>query len=155
MGQTIRNLGAHIAIPPGLFQEKISRLVHRASYIEDHRDFLSTSPHRHGYIYRAMIAFESLTIFSSFVFLTGFRPQITTNMDGSRRLSIAVHHLYHMLKSVEKHPREIDIILYYPISDYIDYLEIMTPFELHREIQVPHLYKINNDERFLIYRYKG
>ena len=61
----------------------------------------------------------------------------------------------HMLKSVEKHPREIDIILYYPIPDYIDYLEIMTPFELHREIQVPHLYKINNDERFLIYRYKG
>ena len=58
-----------------------------------------------------------------------------------------------ILKSVEQHPREVDIILYYPIPDYVEYLEICTPFNLYREVPIPGLYKINNDERFLIYRH--
>lgn len=57
-----------------------------------------------------------------------------------------------ILKSVEQHPREIDIILYYPSSVYIQYLERSTSFKLLQEVQVPGLYKINENERFLIYR---
>lgn len=57
-----------------------------------------------------------------------------------------------ILKSVETKQREIDVILYYPTNDYIEYLEKNTPFECVQEVRVPGLYNINNSERFLIFR---
>lgn len=58
----------------------------------------------------------------------------------------------HILVSVEKFKREVDVILYYPSEDYIFYLENHTSFELLKEIHLPGLYENNANERFLIYR---
>lgn len=57
-----------------------------------------------------------------------------------------------ILDSVDLLRREVDIILYYPNYEYIEYLETYTPFELAQEVQVPGLYNINKNERFVIYR---
>ena len=57
-----------------------------------------------------------------------------------------------ILHSVEQHNREVDIILYYPTAEYIQYLETQTPFKLLQEVKVPGLYNINKNERFLIFR---
>lgn len=58
-----------------------------------------------------------------------------------------------ILESVEQKNRQVDIILYYPTSDYIQYLENSTVFEHLKEVQVPGLYENNENERFVIYRY--
>lgn len=57
-----------------------------------------------------------------------------------------------ILDSIDFLRREVDIILYYPNQEYIDYLETYTPFELVQEVQVPELYKVNINERFVIFR---
>lgn len=60
-----------------------------------------------------------------------------------------------IVRSVEQENREVELILYYPTSKYIKYLETSTSFELIQEIKIPWLNKINKDERFLIYRFEG
>lgn len=57
-----------------------------------------------------------------------------------------------IIKSVEVNKRDVDVILYYPIEDYIEYLEEHTEFKCIQEVKVPGLYNINQSERFLIYR---
>lgn len=57
-----------------------------------------------------------------------------------------------ILDSFESHPRKIDLILYYPSAVYIHYLKRITSFKLLKEVKVPGLYNINENERFLIYR---
>lgn len=57
-----------------------------------------------------------------------------------------------ILSSVEKFPREIDVILYYSSDDYVYFLETQTSFELKKEVIIPGLYEKNQYERFLIYR---
>ncbi|MCU9614625.1 SAM-dependent methyltransferase [Caldibacillus lycopersici] len=57
-----------------------------------------------------------------------------------------------ILLSVENYKRKVDIILYYPSTDYIFYLENQTAFELVDEIKLMPLYEKNKNERFLIYR---
>jgi SAM-dependent methyltransferase len=58
-----------------------------------------------------------------------------------------------ILQSVEKQKRSVDIILYYPTNDYIQFLENSTLFELLKEIHVPGMYERNENERFLIFRF--
>ncbi|MBO0991800.1 class I SAM-dependent methyltransferase [Bacillus sp. SD088] len=57
-----------------------------------------------------------------------------------------------ILTSVKQHPRSVDLILYYPSLDYLEFLETHTPFEMLKEIQVVDWYEQNKNERFLIYR---
>ncbi len=57
-----------------------------------------------------------------------------------------------ILISVEKSKREIELVLYYPSEDYIDYLEHQTSFEIIDEIRLPELSERDPSERFLIYR---
>lgn len=59
-----------------------------------------------------------------------------------------------ILLSVEQYPRSIDVILYYPTSEYIQFLEGNTTFKLVKEVRVPELYDQNNNERFVIFRYE-
>jgi len=59
-----------------------------------------------------------------------------------------------ILLSVENSPRSVDIILYYPTAEYIQYLETQTPFKLLKEIKVPELYEQNSNERFVIFRFE-
>ncbi|GMA61299.1 SAM-dependent methyltransferase [Alicyclobacillus fastidiosus] len=57
-----------------------------------------------------------------------------------------------ILKSFEKTPRELDLLLYYPSDDYIYFLENETPFELQAEVTLEDLFVNDPYERFLIYR---
>ncbi len=57
-----------------------------------------------------------------------------------------------ILKSFEKTPRKLDLLLYYPSDDYIFYLENETPFELQTEVPLRDLSEHNPYERFSIYR---
>lgn len=59
--------------------------------------------------------------------------------------------LENILKSFEKNPRNIDLIIYYPSDNYIQFLEYRTPFLLKKEIPIEDLYEKDSSERFLIY----
>jgi SAM-dependent methyltransferase len=56
-----------------------------------------------------------------------------------------------ILLSVEQTNRQIELILYYPSSEYIYYLENNTAFEMIKEVTLPE-YNHNSNEKFLIYR---
>ena len=60
-----------------------------------------------------------------------------------------------ILLSVERKKRTVDIILYYPTTEYVEYMETSTPFELLDEVRVPRMYEQNDNERFLIFRYEA
>lgn len=57
--------------------------------------------------------------------------------------------IYNILRSVEENQRKINIIIYYPMDDYIKFLKNKTPFNLLKEIKVPDTK--NSQEKFLIY----
>lgn len=57
-----------------------------------------------------------------------------------------------ILQSVDQQKRTIDLILYYPTTAYIQFLETRTTFEYVKEVKVPGLYEQNENERFLIFR---
>lgn len=58
--------------------------------------------------------------------------------------------VHNILRSVEKDRRTVDLILYYPIHVYIDFLETSTPFTIVNEIKVPGGSDIK--DKFIIYR---
>lgn len=55
-------------------------------------------------------------------------------------------------ESLKKHPRQVDIILYYPNVDYTVFLENRTDFRLIQVIKTPK-YFLDNRECFKVYRY--
>lgn len=57
-----------------------------------------------------------------------------------------------ILRSIEKHPRQVELVLYYPHKDYIYFLEKNTAFNLVQEIRIDGFYEKDNDERILIYQ---
>lgn len=57
-----------------------------------------------------------------------------------------------VLLSVEQVARPVDVILYYPTAEYVQFMDNQTPFELWKEVKVDRLYDKNDNERFLIYR---
>lgn len=59
-----------------------------------------------------------------------------------------------ILQSADQHPRTIDLILYYPTTAYIQFLETRTTFEFVKEVKVSGLYERNENERFLIFRFR-
>ena len=59
-----------------------------------------------------------------------------------------------ILKSFEKNPRDMDLIIYYPSDEYIQFLEYRTPFMLENEIILEELYKSDDKEKFVIYSLK-
>lgn len=66
-------------------------------------------------------------------------------------LQIFITVLNNILKSVERSPRTIELVLFFPSQDYISHLTHNTAFEQFREIELP---GVEGDlrERFLIYR---
>lgn len=67
-------------------------------------------------------------------------------------LSIFIKVVNRILESAESSPRDMDLILYYPSGDYVQFLEYQTGFELVKEVLLPGLYEKNSNERFLVYR---
>lgn len=57
-----------------------------------------------------------------------------------------------ILKSVEREHRIVDIILYYPTTEYLHFLHDRTAFELYDDIKVAGLFEKDEHERFLIFR---
>ena len=57
-----------------------------------------------------------------------------------------------ILRSVEQYKRPVDIILYYPTSDYIEFLETSTPFELIKGVKVSSMHEKDPNELFLVFR---
>ena len=57
-----------------------------------------------------------------------------------------------ILLSFEKHPRQIELILFYGSEDYIFFLENQTGFELKEEIKLSPLSERDSYERFVIYQ---
>ena len=57
--------------------------------------------------------------------------------------------IMNILKSYEVQPRRIDIILYYPAHDYLDYLQYETPFEQLIEIALEGERNVN--ERIIVF----
>ncbi|NLJ86298.1 MAG: class I SAM-dependent methyltransferase [Firmicutes bacterium] len=56
-----------------------------------------------------------------------------------------------ILRSVEKHKRPVDIVLYYPMPEYKEFLRSRTPFQLLNKVKVPGV--DDKREKFLIYRW--
>ena len=67
-------------------------------------------------------------------------------------LQIFMKVIKNILLSMEKYPRDIELILYYPSDDYIYYLENFTGFMLSQEINIPNLSLIDKRQKFLIYK---
>ena len=59
-----------------------------------------------------------------------------------------------ILQSYEENIRDMDIIMYYPSSEYLDYLDYKTPFILEKEVKLEELYKNDPKEKFVIYSLK-
>ncbi|CEG21566.1 hypothetical protein BN1080_00478 [Planococcus massiliensis] len=66
-------------------------------------------------------------------------------------VQIFISVLNNILESYEQKTREIDLILFFPSDDFIDYLVHWTPFELAEEMELPASGK-DFRERFLVYR---
>ncbi|NLZ92657.1 MAG: SAM-dependent methyltransferase [Firmicutes bacterium] len=60
--------------------------------------------------------------------------------------------VYNIMRSVEEYRRTVDLILYYPICEYKDFLNTSTPFTIINKIRVPGGSDIK--EKFIIYRLK-
>lgn len=67
-------------------------------------------------------------------------------------LPIFMKVLHHIMRSTEEKKHTVDVILYYPSLDYLDYLNRYTPFEKLKEIPIPSLHEKVWNERFVIYR---
>ena len=78
-----------------------------------------------------------------FYFFNPFSIQIFMNVIGN------------ILLSVERNARSVDVILYYPTNEYVQFMYSQTPFELVKEFQVDRLYQHDENERFLVYRFGG
>lgn len=55
-----------------------------------------------------------------------------------------------ILHSFRKHPRRMDLILYYPLPKFKQFLREATPFEVINKVKVPRM--IDHREKFIIYR---
>lgn len=60
-----------------------------------------------------------------------------------------------IMRSLELHPRQADIIVYYPTEEYLCYLDHKTDFRLNSGMLIHGAYEKNKQEQILIYRYDG
>lgn len=56
-----------------------------------------------------------------------------------------------ILESYENNMRDMDIIMYYPSNEYLDFLDYKTPFILNKEVRLKDLYEKDPKEKFVIY----
>lgn len=59
-----------------------------------------------------------------------------------------------ILQSYEENMRDMDIIMYYPSTEYLDFLDYRTPFILNKEVNLEDLYEKDPREKFVIYSLK-
>ncbi|WP_245629820.1 class I SAM-dependent methyltransferase [Domibacillus robiginosus] len=59
-----------------------------------------------------------------------------------------------ILASVEKSPRQVTLILYYPSEEYLYFLENQTVFNWLDEVKISGMYEKNEHERFVLFQYQ-
>ena len=85
--------------------------------------------------------FEILPEHNRFYFFNPFSVQIFRQV------------VRNILTSVKKSPREVDIILYYPMPEFKRFLHNDTPFRLINKVKLSGT--VDPKEKFLIYRLDG
>ena len=83
--------------------------------------------------------YEISTLDNKFYFFNPFSIQIFSKV------------IDNILESYEENMREMDIIMYYPSAEYLDFLDYKTPFILNKEIYLKDLYEKDDREKFVIY----
>ncbi len=58
--------------------------------------------------------------------------------------------VFNIISSINKHPRDITIIIFYTIPDYVNFLKNHTPFTLAARVKTPN--KTDKYQHFLIYK---
>lgn len=86
--------------------------------------------------------YEISTLDNKFYFFNPFSIQIFSKV------------IDNILESYEENMRDIDIIMYYPSAEYLDFLDYKTPFILNKEIYLKDLYEKDDKEKFVIYSLK-
>lgn len=86
--------------------------------------------------------YEISTLDNKFYFFNPFSIQIFSKV------------IDNILESYEENMREMDIIMYYPSAEYLDFLDYKTPFILNKEIYLKDLYEKDDKEKFVIYSLK-
>lgn len=111
-------------------------LDNKSSYIKEH----NKDAERITFICALAENYKIKSIDNKFYFFNPFSLQIFIKVLGN------------ILNSVEDYYRPIDIILFYPSEDFIDYLENYTSFQLLTEIKLREKFINDINQRFLIYR---
>ena len=86
--------------------------------------------------------YEISTLDNKFYFFNPFSIQIFSKV------------IDNILESYEEDMRDMDIIMYYPSAEYLDFLDYKTPFILNNEIYLKDLYEKDDKEKFVIYSLK-
>lgn len=76
-----------------------------------------------------------------FYFFNPFSPQIFIGI------------IQHILKSYEKHPRNITLLLYYPDEEYLYYLEHSTPFQITMNVPLHAIKNTDERDRYVVLTY--
>ena len=83
--------------------------------------------------------YEISTLDNKFYFFNPFSIQIFSKV------------INNILESYEENMRDMDVIMYYPSAEYLDFLDYKTPFILNKEVYLKDLYEKDDKEKFVIY----
>ncbi|MCC3669051.1 class I SAM-dependent methyltransferase [Terrisporobacter mayombei] len=83
--------------------------------------------------------YEISTLDNKFYFFNPFSIQIFSKV------------INNILESYEENMRYMDVIMYYPSAEYLDFLDYKTPFILNKEVYLKDLYEKDDKEKFVIY----
>lgn len=122
---------------------EMSNKLHREA-LENLEEYTQKSKHKINLIsFEKCLAqdYEIKSYDNVFYFFNPFSVQIFMKVVGN------------ILQSVDQHERTVDLILYYPTTDYIQFLNARTTFKFIKEVKVAGLYEHNENERFLIFRF--
>ena len=121
---------------------EMSTKLHREA-LENLDDYMRKAKHKiHSITFEKCLAqeYEIKARDNVFYFFNPFSVQIFMKV------------VENILQSADQHERRIDLILYYPTTAYIQFLETRTTFEFVKEVKVSGLYERNENERFLIFK---
>lgn len=125
-----------VELDPHLYREA---LMNETNYLQRKRKWSASITINHELAERYVIDPEDETFFL-------FNPF---------SLQVFMTVIQNILKSVENHPRTVEVILYYPTEDYHYYLLYDTPFTLEHEVPISSDQMDDEQDRFLVYRYRG
>lgn len=97
--------------------------------------------------------------YSNLYFEFGFAEQYQIQSDETifyffNPFSVAIFQeiVKNIMKSLEKHPRKADLILYFPENTFKRFLETETPFKRVKTIRLP--WKDHPKKKFIVYRFE-